>query len=112
MTTFRIGPIARTAARLPGGKHAAAVVRSAIKTPYREEPHGSEVPSGEPRLQTASSVGVQLKEGQTMLKSAIRRWRDWRRERHIERQERKINARTALRDYKKTTGHEGGAPGG
>jgi len=47
-----------------------------------------------------------------MLKSAIRRWRDWRRERHIERQERKINARTALRDYKKTTGHEGGAPGG
>ena len=58
------------------------------------------------------SVGVQLKEGQTMLKSAIRRWRDWRRERHIERQERKINARTALRDYKKATGHEGGAPGG
>ena len=36
-----------------------------------------------------------------MLKSAIRRWRDWRRERHIERQERKINARTALRDYKR-----------
>ena len=63
-------------------------------------------------LETASSVGVQLKEGQTMLKSAIRRWRDWRRERHIERQERKINARTALRDYKKATGHEGGAPGG
>jgi hypothetical protein len=58
------------------------------------------------------SVGVQLKEGQTMLKSAIRRWRDWRRERHIERQERKINARTALRHYKKATGHEGGAPGG
>ena len=33
MTTFRIGPIARTAARRPGGKHAAVVVRSAIKTP-------------------------------------------------------------------------------
>jgi hypothetical protein len=38
-----------------------------------------------------------------MLKSAIRRWRDRRRERYIERQERKINARTALRDYKKPT---------
>lgn len=47
-----------------------------------------------------------------MLKSAIRRWRDRRHERYIERQERKINARTALRDYKKATGHEGGAPGG
>ena len=47
-----------------------------------------------------------------MLKSAIRRWLDRRRERHLERQERKINARTALRDYKKATGHEGGAPGG
>jgi hypothetical protein len=47
-----------------------------------------------------------------MLKSAIRRWRDRRRERYIERQERKINARTALRDYKKPTGHESGAPGG
>jgi hypothetical protein len=58
------------------------------------------------------SVGVQLKEGQAMLKSAIRLWLDRRRERYIERQERKINARTALRDYKKATGHEGGAPGG
>jgi hypothetical protein len=46
-----------------------------------------------------------------MLKSAIRRWLDWRRERYIERRERKINARTALWDYKKATGHEGGAPG-
>jgi hypothetical protein len=33
MTTFRIGPIARTAARHPRGKHAATVLRSAIKTP-------------------------------------------------------------------------------
>ena len=47
-----------------------------------------------------------------MLKSAIRRWLHRRRERHLERQEGKINARTALRDYKKATGHEGGAPGG
>ena len=47
-----------------------------------------------------------------MLKSAISRWLGWRRECYIERQERKINARTALRDYKKATGHEGGAPGG
>ena len=55
MTTFRIGPIARTAARRRGGKHAAAVVRSAIKTPYREEPHGSEVPSGQARRIAAAA---------------------------------------------------------
>jgi hypothetical protein len=57
-----------------------------------------------------SSVGVQLKGGQAMLKSVIRRWRDRSRERRIERQERKITARTTLRDYKKPTGLEGGAP--
>jgi hypothetical protein len=57
------------------------------------------------------SVGVQLKEGHAMLKSAIRRWRDWRRERRIERQERNI-ARRTLRDYQKPTGLEGGGPKG
>ena len=47
-----------------------------------------------------------------MLKSAVRRWLDRRRERYLERQEQKVNARTTLRDYKKATGYEGGAPGG
>ena len=47
-----------------------------------------------------------------MLMSAIRRWRERRRERRIERQERTVIARTTLRDFKQWTGDEGGPPGG
>ena len=46
MTMCRIGPSTRTAARHPGSKHAAAVVRNAIKTPCCAVLHGWEVPSG------------------------------------------------------------------
>jgi hypothetical protein len=46
-----------------------------------------------------------------MLKSAIRRWRERRRERRIELRERKIIARETLRDFKRSTGDEGGQPG-
>ncbi len=56
------------------------------------------------------SVSVQLKEA-TMLKAAIWRWRERRRERRIELRERKIIARETLRDFKQTTGDEGGLPG-
>ena len=46
-----------------------------------------------------------------MLSLALRRWRDRRRERSIERQESQVVARTTLRDFKKWTGTEGGAGG-
>jgi hypothetical protein len=46
-----------------------------------------------------------------MLLLALRRWRDRRRERRIEKQESKVVARTTLRDFKKWTGTEGGAGG-
>jgi hypothetical protein len=46
-----------------------------------------------------------------MLRSAMRRWRDRRRERRIEMRDRKIIARETLRDFKKSTGDEGGQPG-
>jgi hypothetical protein len=45
-----------------------------------------------------------------MLILAIRRWRERRRERRIERQEQKVIARTTLRDFKQWTGDEGGPP--
>jgi len=47
-----------------------------------------------------------------MLILAIRRWRERRRERRIERQEQKVIARTTLRDFKQLTGGEGGPIGG
>ncbi len=47
-----------------------------------------------------------------MLISAIRRWRERRRKRRVERQEQMITARTTLRDFKRWTGDEGGPPGG
>jgi hypothetical protein len=47
-----------------------------------------------------------------MLSLALRRWRDRRRERSIERQESQVVARTTLRDFKKWTGAEGGPMGG
>jgi hypothetical protein len=47
-----------------------------------------------------------------MLKRAIRRWRERRLERLVERQEKRIVARTTLRDFKQWTGDEGGPPGG
>jgi hypothetical protein len=47
-----------------------------------------------------------------MLISALRRWRDRRRERRTAQRESKIIARTTLRDFKKWTGTEGGPMGG
>jgi hypothetical protein len=46
-----------------------------------------------------------------MLLLALRRWRDRRRERRIEVRESKVVARTTLRDFKKSTGTEGGSGG-
>jgi RecB family exonuclease len=46
------------------------------------------------------------------LKAAIQGWRDRRRRRRIDRLERKNTGRATLRDYKKSTGDEGGAPWG
>ena len=45
-----------------------------------------------------------------MLIRAIRRWRERRHERRIERQENRIVALTTLRDFKQWTGDEGGPP--
>ena len=47
-----------------------------------------------------------------MLMLALRRWRKRRRERRIETRERKVIARTTLRDFKRWTGTEGGPMGG
>ncbi len=47
-----------------------------------------------------------------MLRSAFRRWRERRRERRIELQERRIVARETLREFKQWTGDEGGPPTG
>jgi hypothetical protein len=47
-----------------------------------------------------------------MLILAIRRWRERRRERRIERNEKRIAGTANLRDFKQWTGDEGGPPGG
>jgi len=46
------------------------------------------------------------------LKTTLKRWRQLRRERHIEARERRVTARENLRDFKRSSGHEGGVPGG
>ena len=49
--------------------------------------------------------------GKKRLKAAIQRWQERRRQRRIELQERRVTARNTLRDYKQSTGHEGGSLG-
>ena len=46
------------------------------------------------------------------LQAAVRRWRAQRRLRRAELRETKVIARENLRDFKQSTGGEGGAPGG
>jgi len=46
------------------------------------------------------------------LKAAIERWRERRRQRHIDSRERRVKASENLRDYKPFTGEEYGRPGG
>jgi len=46
------------------------------------------------------------------LQAVIRRWRLQRRLRRTELRETKVIARENLRDFKQSTGGEGGAPGG
>ena len=46
------------------------------------------------------------------LHAAIRRWRAQRQLRRTELRETKVIARENLRDFKQSTGDEGGAPGG
>jgi hypothetical protein len=46
-----------------------------------------------------------------MLLFAIRRWRERRRERRLERQETRLIERETLRDFKQWTGDEGGGAG-
>jgi hypothetical protein len=63
----------------------------------------------------SSHDGLFPLEGRAMnegLKAAIQGWRDRRRRRRIDRLERKNTGRATLRDYKKSTGDEGGAPWG
>ena len=46
------------------------------------------------------------------LQAVIRRWRAQRQLRRAELRETKVTARENLRDFKRSTGDEGGAPGG
>jgi hypothetical protein len=46
------------------------------------------------------------------LKAAIERWRERRRQRRIDSQERRVRARENLQNYKRSTGDEGGGPSG
>ena len=46
------------------------------------------------------------------LKAAIRRWRERRQLRRADARDRRIRARENLRDFKRPSGYEGGAPGG
>jgi len=45
------------------------------------------------------------------LRAAMRRWREWRQRRRAEEQDRRIRARENLRDFKRSTGDEGGSLG-
>jgi len=45
------------------------------------------------------------------LKTALRRWRERQQLRRAEARDRRIRARENLRDFKRSGGYEGGAPG-
>ena len=47
-----------------------------------------------------------------VVKAAINRWREHRRQRHVDSREDRIKARENLRDYKPFRGEEYGPPGG
>jgi hypothetical protein len=46
------------------------------------------------------------------LKATLRRWRAWRQRRRADSLEGRIRARENLRDFRPSSGDEGGAPGG